>query len=82
MKKHLPNVIALVVIYVAVLMGWQWVWGVLFLMWTVPALVSGEVHLISSVRKSESPMLFWAIIVTWIGLSIFLLLADLVPSLS
>ena len=82
MKKQLPNLIALAVIYVAVLAGWQSVWGVLFIMWTIPALVSGEVHLITRVRKRENPLLFWSIIITWIGLSLFLLFADLIPAFS
>ena len=81
MKKHLPNIIALAVIYVAVLMGWQWVWGVLFIMWTIPALTVGEVHLVGPVSKKDSPVLFWFIVLTWIGLSAYLIIADLIPFL-
>ncbi len=81
MIKHLPNIIALLVIYIAVVMNWQWVWGVLFLMWTVPALYSGRVHLISPVEKKANPVLFWTIVLTWIGLSLYLIFTDLIPFL-
>lgn len=82
MNKHLLlNLLALVVVYLAVLFGWQWVWGVLFLMWTIPALITGEIHLIGRVSKKQNPVLFWFIVCTWIGLSIFLIVADLIPLL-
>ena len=82
MNKHtLLNILALGVIYVAVLMGWQWVWGILFIMWTVPALYSGEVHLIGAISKKETPVLYWLILLTWIGLSAYLIVADLLPFL-
>ena len=78
-KSTLLNILALIVIYVAVLMGWQWVWGILFRMWTVPALYSGQVNLIGPVAKKENPTLFWLIVLTWIGLSAYLIFADLIP---
>lgn len=79
MKKLWPNLLALIVIYIAVLMGWQWVWGILFLMWTLPALYSGQIHLVSPVSKKDQPLLFWLIIATWIGLSLYLVVVDLLP---
>jgi len=79
--KHWPNILALIVIYIAVLMGWQWVWGVLFIMWTIPALYSREVTIIRPVARSTNPFLYWIIVCTWIGLSLYLIVADLVPFL-
>ena len=82
MNKHLLlNIVALVVVYLAVLMGWQWVWGVLFMMWTIPALFTGEVHLIGTIAKKKNPVMFWLILFTWVVLSIYLIVADLIPAL-
>jgi len=75
MKKW-PTVLALVIIYIAVIFGWNWVWGILFLIWTVPSLYSGEIHLVQSITKKENPILFWLIILTWLGLSALLILGD------
>lgn len=75
MKKW-PVILALILIYLAVLLEWNWVWGVLFIFWTIPSLYSGEVHLVQSVTKKDHPVLYWLIILTWIVLSMILILTD------
>ena len=57
-------------------MNWQWVWGILFIMRTLPALCSGRTVLVETVDRDEPPVLFWFIIATWIALSLFLIVAD------
>ncbi len=71
------TLVALAIIYLAVVMNWQWVWGLLFLMWTVPALYSGRTTLVETVDRDDSPILFWVIIATWLVLSLYLIVADL-----
>ena len=75
MKKW-PVILALILIYLAVLLEWNWVWGVLFIFWTIPSLYSGEVHLVQAVTKKDHPVLYWLIILTWIVLSMILILTD------
>ncbi len=70
------TLVALAIIYLAVVMGWMWVWGILFIMWTVPALYSGRTVLVEPVDRDENPVLFWFIIGTWIVLSLYLIVAD------
>ena len=70
------TLVALAIIYLAVVMNWQWVWGVLFIMWTAPALYSGRTVLVETVERDESPVLFWFIIATWMVLSLYLIVAD------
>lgn len=70
------TVVALAIIYVAVVMGWMWVWGILFIMWTVPALYSGKTTLVEPVDSRKNPLLFWLIVGTWIVLSLYLIVAD------
>ena len=35
------TLVALAIIYMAVVMNWQWVWGLLFIMWTGPRALFG-----------------------------------------
>lgn len=79
MKGPVPNVIALILIYVAVVMNWTWFWGVLFLFWSLPAIFTGEVHLIGMVAKKKNPVLFWLIVITWLWLSAYVLLSPFFP---
>ena len=43
MFKKWKAALVLVIIYIATAMGWNWVWGVLFLSWTIPSLYSGAI---------------------------------------
>ena len=70
------TVLALIVVYLAVFMGWNWVWGVLFIMWTIPALYSGQTHLVEEINRDEDPVFFWLIVGTWITMSVFLIVID------
>ncbi len=70
------TVLALAVVYLAVVMGWSWVWGLLFIMWTIPALYSGQTHLVEEINRDEDPVFYWLIIATWIVLRIFMILFD------
>lgn len=70
------TVLALIAVYLAVIMGWNWVWGLLFIMWTIPALYSGRTHLVEEITRDENPMFYWIIIGTWIALSIFMIVFD------
>ncbi len=69
--------LALLVIYLAVFMNWSWVWGVLFIMWTIPALYSGHTHFVEPIDRETDPVFFWLIVGTWIALSIFIIAFDL-----
>jgi hypothetical protein len=70
-------VLALIHIYIAVLLEWNWVWGALFVLWTLPAFYSGEVYLVQPIVKSREPILFWITVLTWLWLSAYLILIDL-----
>ncbi len=52
-------------------------WGVLFIMWTIPALYSGRTHLVEEIDRRDHPALYWLIVVTWLALSLYLIAADL-----
>lgn len=57
--------------YIAIFMNWDWAWGVLFLFWVVPDLISGNTYFIEPIEKKQSPILYWVIIVSWILLAVY-----------
>ncbi len=68
------SLIGLALIYTAVLFKLDWMWGVLFLFWVIPDLKTGTTCFIEPLSRKENPLLYWTVVVTWIVLSLFLLL--------
>ncbi|WP_292945376.1 hypothetical protein [Olleya sp. UBA1516] len=68
MKKTIKwrTIIALILMYIAMLMNLTWAWGILFLLWVVPDIRTGITYFIEPVEKKESPLLYWIIIVSWV----------------
>ncbi len=73
--------IGLACIWAAVALDLNAFWGVLFLIWTWPALRSGVAYFIDPVGRRESPTLFWALVGTWVLLSLWLIGGDIWPLL-
>jgi len=71
--------LALAALWGATLLEQEWVWGVMFLLWAIPALKYGRVFLLEDVRRDRYPVVFWLIVFTWIGLSLLLIVYDLAP---
>ncbi len=66
-------ILGLVLVYLATFMQWYWVWGILFILWVLPDIFSRTTHFMDSVTAEDNPILFWVIIVTWLGLSVWYL---------
>lgn len=81
-QDRLLNYITFAVLMVATAMGFQSLWGLLFLYWTIPNFYSGHAFLLSDVTRDEDPILFWLIQIAWIVLGLFMLLGDFFPSLA
>ena len=71
--------IGLIILYIAMWYDWQWIWGILFLMWVIPDIFSGITYFIEPVDKENHPLLYWAIIVSWILLRIASFLYAIFP---
>ncbi len=73
MKKTIKwrTITALVLMYIAILMNWEWAWGILFLFWVIPDIFSGVTYFIEPIIKKENPMLYWVIIVSWILMAVY-----------
>ncbi len=78
-QSKLPTVVALAVLLFATPMGWQWVWGILFLYWAVSGIVTGHAFVVQTVQRAENPVLFWLISVTWLILSGLTIFYDFFP---
>ncbi len=76
------SIIGLLFLYIALLQDWQWIWGILFLMWAVSNIRSGTTYFIEFIEKSKNPILYWAIITTWILLAIYSFLPVFYPTLN
>lgn len=69
--------LGLLLVIVAVIWELDWLWGVIFLAWVIPDLISKETHFFEQVTRTENPILYWSIMITWIVLSVYLLLSPL-----
>lgn len=68
---HWKSILALLLIPVTFYFNWtEFYFSILFLIWSVQAVKNQEVHLIETIYKSESPILFWHVTVLWFVLSI------------
>ncbi|MGH1388045.1 MAG: hypothetical protein ACRBBL_25215 [Kordia sp.] len=65
------TIVALILMYVAILMSWEWAWGVLFLFWVIPDLFSGITYFIEPISKKEDQVLYWIIIISWLLMAIY-----------
>ncbi|MEW7290243.1 hypothetical protein [Aquimarina sp. 2304DJ70-9] len=65
------TIIALILMYVAIIMDWQWAWGILFLLWVIPDLVSGTTYFIEPIDRTTNPFLYWVIIISWILMALY-----------
>ena len=62
--------IALIGVYIIFIMDWQWAWGILFLYWVIPDIFRGVTYFIDPVERENSPFLYWAIVISWILMSL------------
>lgn len=61
------------------LFSWNWAWGILITVWALSALVAGEIHFIESVKRQDSPILYWSLVIVWALSGVYLVIADLAP---
>jgi len=61
-------------IYLIVLFEQAWGWGILFLFWVLPDLKSGTTYFIEPLHRRSNPFLYWAVVLTWLGMSLYMLI--------
>lgn len=70
------TLVAIAIVLVAVIFDFQWVFGLLFLFWAAPSILTGETFLVEPVHRAENPWLFWIIVALWLSLSLALIGLD------
>ncbi|WP_299848276.1 hypothetical protein [uncultured Roseovarius sp.] len=79
MNPRILNYIGFAVLAISTVLGFQSLWGILFLYWTIPNFYSGHAFLLSEVSRAHDPILFWLIQIAWVSIGIMLLLSDFLP---
>lgn len=74
------SILGLVFIYLAMWFNWEWAWGVLFLLWVIPDMITGVTYFMEPIDKRDNPILYWIIIISWLLMSFYSLAALFFPS--
>ena len=81
MNSRVLNYFAFAALMISTALGYQFLWGLLFLYWTIPNFYSGHAFLLSDVTRDHDPLLFWAVQAAWVVLGLILVLGDFFPQL-
>ncbi|PAB59057.1 B12-binding domain-containing radical SAM protein [Anaeromicrobium sediminis] len=63
--------LALGLIATSLFMNWNWIWSVFFLYWAILDIKSGYTFSVEPISRNENPILYWLIIILWLGLAIY-----------
>ena len=74
-------IIGLIAIYVATFYNVYWLWGILMLCWAIPDLIHGHTHLFELVTKTQNPITYWLIVLSWMMGGILLILLAIFPDI-
>ena len=78
LEKKLLTGLVLAVLVVATVREWYWLWGLLFLFWSVQGMRSGQAFLVEDIAREDHPLLYWLISAMWAGFGVWYLYSDLV----
>lgn len=78
-RKRQLNYITFAALMVTTVLGYQALWGLLFMFWTIPNFYSGHALLLTDVTRDEDPILFWLIQLAWVALGLSMIAIDILP---
>ncbi|MXX32352.1 MAG: hypothetical protein F4Z51_09045 [Chloroflexi bacterium] len=70
------NLVVLAILIVAIGLDFTPVWGWLFLVWALLAVVNGATFVLEPIYRSEHPRLFWFVTLFWFVLSLVVIAND------
>ena len=73
------NYITFLLLMLTTALGYQSLWGLMFIYWTIPNFYSGHAFLLSDVTHEEDPILFWLVQIAWVLLGALLVVLDFFP---
>ena len=63
--------LSFVLIIVTLVTSWYWLWGLLMIFWAFMDLIQQQTWLSEPIVKDDAPVLFYLILVTWLGTGLY-----------
>lgn len=76
-----PSIVALALFWAASLTSYQWPWGVLFLLMTLPSFFSGQTYLVQVITRKDQPIMFYLVVGSLTLMSIMMIAWDVITYL-
>lgn len=76
MSKHTRkwrSIIGLALMYVAIMLNITWVWGLFYLFWVVPDIVTRRTYFMEEIDRDEHPVLYFVVVISFLFLAIYTL---------
>ncbi|NEO52132.1 MAG: hypothetical protein F6K54_02950 [Okeania sp. SIO3B5] len=64
------TILGLILVWVGTILNWEWMWGILFLIWVISDFFTGVTYFIEPITKKDNPLLYWLIMISWVALSV------------
>ncbi|MEM9463844.1 MAG: hypothetical protein AAGA90_00640 [Actinomycetota bacterium] len=65
-----PTLVGLAILWIAAVADQVWLFAALFIGWALFDVLTGESHFVQRITRRDHPFVFWAIITSWIAMSI------------
>jgi len=53
------------ILLIATYFSFYWIWGALFLFWSIRSLQQNEIFLLSMIQKNGDALLYWSVTLLW-----------------
>jgi hypothetical protein len=57
--------------------SWSWFWAVFILIGLIHVIKSKEIHFVEAIKRSETPKLYWTMVIIWSLLAMYSMLSYL-----
>lgn len=64
------TILGLILLLLAVINKWMWMWGILFMFWVVTDIKSRKSYFIEEIDRDYHPFLYWVIVIIWFTLGL------------
>ncbi|WP_353778132.1 hypothetical protein [Winogradskyella sp. 3972H.M.0a.05] len=63
--KHWKTLLALALMVFAIYFKWNWFWALLIFLGLVNVLATNEIHFVETIKRKESPAMYWVMVAVW-----------------
>lgn len=67
------SIIGILLVLSAVVLNMPILFGVLYIIWAVQDISSGHAHVLEDVSREENRLLFWIIVMLWLGSGLYVI---------